>query len=192
MKYLEEFNAKPPSQYFSETNTDKGGYQHNYSWFYDTIFSALLYRINGPLRVLEIGVSFFYGLGSGHAFCRMPYVERFIGIDQNPLRAPFENNKGIFIQADAYEQETVDKAAQYGPFHLIIDDGWHQHEGQVAFFRLYTALCDKISIMACEDVIKAEINSRLEEIGDKSLHVLQVPALFANYTDNNMIVRFNL
>ena len=155
-------NPSYVSEYLKETDSDKV-VGNNYGDFYDMVFSSM-YQWNGqqPLKVLEIGVSWF-GEGSGHAFSRFPYIKQFVGIDRKKIKTPFDE-KGIFIQGDAYSDECLKSVEQYAPFHILIDDGDHSHQSQVMFFEKYARFRAKLSIMICEDVRKDEIPLRITSV----------------------------
>ena len=189
------FSEKLPSAYLDESNSDKTGARHDYGSLYDWLFSSLLFQ-NGmqPIRVLEIGVTRF-GEGSGHAFSKMPFVEKFVGLDKNPIREDF-GEKGVFLNVDAYTQHGVQAAARYAPYHLLIDDAKHTHDQQVAFFSMYTPLCATPSVMICEDVPKMTIAKRLKAIRDPSLLHIRAPcsaiATILNKLDSNVLLKTNM
>ena len=113
---------KLPSSYFRGTDTDKVSSEfHDYSNIYDIVMVFLLSQTSNPVRVLEIGTSLF-SRGSGHAFCEMPYVEKYVGIDLEECQF---NEKGVFIRGDAYSPAIVKQARAHGPYNLLIDDAWH-------------------------------------------------------------------
>ena len=188
------FSEKPPSAYLDESNSDKTGVRHDYGNLYDWLFSSLLFQNDmQPIRVLEIGVTMF-GEGSGHAFSKMPFVEKFVGLDKNPIQEEF-GEKGVFLNVDAYTEEGVQSAAPYGPYHLLIDDAEHVHDQQVAFFAMYTSLCATPGIMICEDVPKMTIAKRLRAIRDSSLLQVRVPGSFIaakGKSDNNVLLKTNM
>ena len=95
MSLVDCFSKKPPSVYLTESNSDKTGVRHNYTNLYDWLFASLLFQ-NGmkPIRVLEIGGAMF-GERSGHAFAKMPFVEKFVGLDVHPIQEDF-GEKGVF------------------------------------------------------------------------------------------------
>jgi hypothetical protein len=188
------FAEKRPSAYFDESNSDKTGVRHDYGNLYDWLFSSLLFQ-NGmqPIRVLEIGVTMF-GEGSGHAFAKMPFVEKFVGLDKNPVHEDF-GEKGVFLNVDAYTEHGLQSAARYAPYHLLIDDAEHIHDQQVAFFTMYTPLCATPGIMICEDVPRITIAKRLKAIRDPSLLHIRVPgSLIASKgkLDNNVLLKTNI
>lgn len=139
-----------PLDYFKQTRTDK----QMYGGFYNMAIQSL-YALNGPIRVLEIGCIYFlnmYGSGSSNAFSKMPFVEKYVGIDIVPPKN-YLGEKAEFIQGDAYSQETIDKVFFLSEdYHLIIDDGNHGLHMQIDFFRLYEKFCAPKSMMVCEDV----------------------------------------
>ena len=181
---------KKPSEYLQEVDSDKTHAKHNYGYIYDILFMSLLFCNQGqPLKVLELGVSRF-GIGSGHAFSRMPFVEKFVGVDVSPLCADF-SSKGIFIKADAYTEIGIESIKSQGPYNLLIDDASHHPKDQITFFKQYTALCDVPSIMICEDVTKENVPTILETLGDTEIHVILAPERWGE-NDSNILVRFNL
>ena len=188
------FSEKPPSAYLDESNSDKTGIRHDYGNLYDWLFSSLLFQNDmQPIRVLEIGVTMF-GEGSGHAFAKMPFVEKFVGLDKNPIQEEF-GEKGIFLNVDAYTEAGVQAAAAHGPYHLLIDDAEHIHSQQVAFFTMYTSLCATPGVMICEDVPKMTIAKRLRAIKDPSLLHVRVPGSFIaakGKSDNNVLLKTNM
>ena len=142
---------KLPSEYLVESETDKCNHFHRYGDFYDMLIPSLYYQNRTiPLRVLEIGVSRF-GVGSGHAFCMMPEVKQFVGIDTERLTDPFPNNKGKFIQGDAYDIEMVESLSKYPPFDLIIDDGSHRTRHQNFVIEHYIKLLKPLGALVIED-----------------------------------------
>ena len=188
------FAEKPPSAYFAESNSDKTGVRHNYANLYDWLFASLLFQ-NGmkPIRVLEIGVTMF-GEGSGHAFAKMPFVEKFVGLDVNPIQEDF-GEKGVFLNIDGYTEKGLQAAAPYGPYHLLIDDAEHSHDQQVKFFTMYTSLCATPGVMVCEDVPRMSIPKRLKAIKDPSLLKVRVPGAFIatkGKLDNNVLLKINM
>ena len=193
MSLVDCFSEKPPSAYLAESNSDKTGVRHNYANLYDWLFSSLLFQ-NGmqPIRVLEIGVTMF-GEGSGHAFAKMPFVEKFVGLDVNPVQEDF-GEKGVFLNVDAYTESGLQSAARYGPYHLLIDDAEHSHDQQVKFFTMYAPLCAPSGVMVCEDVPRMSIPKRLKAIKDPSLMSVRVPGSFIATKaklDNNVLLKTN-
>ena len=182
-----------PSSVFRNSNTDKNGERHDYSNLYDWIFEYTLHLKN-PICILEVGVSAM-GNGSGHAFCRLPYVDYFVGIDPMPLYEPFPE-KGIFMQMEAYDEKTVEfeGIAARAPYDILIDDGSHHPEDQVSFFRLYAKLCAFDGFMICEDIRKDFVQevlckvSALSCINANNLLMIQVPNRIDDITDNFALV----
>ena len=146
---------KLPSAYFSESNSDKADEYHRYGEIYDMAVLSLLH-FTEQIKVLEIGVSRF-GEGSAHAFCKMPFVEKFVGIDVSPLKTPL-GVSGHFIHADAYTDETLNIVKQHGLFHLVIDDGSHENYHQKYFLNEYQSVLSNNSIMICEDITPETID----------------------------------
>lgn len=176
-----------PSEYLKLTNSDKTSPSHDYGSMYDLLFMALLFKTQN-LRVLELGVSLF-GEGSGHAFAKMPCVETFVGVDLMPLKSDLGGN-GIFIQGEAYSQETIEKVKRHGPYNLLIDDCSHMPNDQLAFFQKYRTMCAVPSIMVCEDVHRQNVQNLLTVLDDTSIQHICVPELYGlNYS--NMLIKVN-
>lgn len=186
---------KQVSEYFSEVNTDKLSIPHNYGYLYDIFFMGLLYKKGTPLNVLEIGVSAF-GNGSGHAFSQMPFVEKFVGVDIQPLSHNFGGN-GVFINTDAYSIDRINEIKRHGPFNLLIDDGSHLPHDQITFFKEYLDLCESPGILFCEDVRLHNMTEILGKLSDKTIHVVQVPDTYAlefhdGGANNFSLIKFKL
>jgi len=173
---------KRPSEYLGETNTDKiGSPYHDYGPVYNLLISSLVIYNGGPINILEIGVSRF-GFGSGHAFCNMPYVEKFVGVDIKPLRKPFCSGfggKGVFFQGDAYTEEMVERVKPEGPFHLLIDDGDHCIASQKKFFEFYLEVFAIPSVIYCEDMRLDEANLLVSHI--VSLYPSDIPLVSRSF-----------
>ena len=179
---------KLPSSYFRDTDTDKVSSEfHDYSNIYDIVMVFLLSQTSNPVRVLEIGTSLF-SRGSGHAFCEMPYVEKYVGIDIEECQF---NEKGVFIKGDAYSPAIVKQARAHGPYDLLIDDAWHSIQQQTDFFKLYRQLCSSPSVMICEDVSRKMIDEIFVKVADPTLHIITCPATNHARTDNHLLVKFN-
>ena len=138
-----------PSHFLRDTHTSKIG-EHNYGPVYDLILPALVARKQGPLRVLEIGVSYL-DYGSGHAFCQMPYIQQFVGIDLYPLKIPYPEPH-LFLLGDAYSHEMLEKLKPLEKFDLIVDDGSHYNFPQIYFMTHYRQFLKPGGIMVCEDL----------------------------------------
>ena len=183
MNLMKNFLRQPPTYYFSKTRTDKVRYPiRTYGLIYDMIFSTLLSLLERPINVLEIGVSLF-GVGSGHAFSNMPYVEKFVGIDKDDLKTPFPGNKSIFIKANAYTTDGFLQAKEHSPYDLIIDDSTHKIGDQIKFFKEYRKLANPISMMLCEDVQWNISDMIRREVKDDKLHSIGVPYFKHQYDD---------
>ena len=181
---------KLPSEFFNETESDKTSIQHNYGMLYDLAIEWLLMR-NETIKVLEIGCSFF-GLGSGHAFAAMPFVEKYVGID---AVVPEEKlpPKFIYLNGDAYTENIFGDIEKHAPFDLVIDDGSHIYEHQLFFMKNYHNFCNPTSVMICEDVLNNPLSLiwRFQELDD-SIHAVTVPCEYSpDFVDNVALVRWN-
>ena len=181
---------KLPSDYFKETNSDKTSAQHNYGMLYDLIVEWLLMR-NEKIKVLEVGCSLF-GIGSGHAFVSMPFVEKYVGIDavipETKLPPKF-----TYLHGDAYSEDIFPDIEKHVPFDLVIDDGSHLYRDQLFFMKNYQKFCKPTSVMVCEDVLNNPLSLiwRLQEL-DASIHAVTVPCEYSpDFVDNVALVKWN-
>ena len=181
---------KLPSEYLLECESDKTSRQHNYGMLYDLIVEWLLIR-SDFLRVLEVGCSMF-SVGSGHAFSRMPFVEKYVGIDAviPELKLP---DKFIYLHGDAYSEDIFSDIEKHAPFDLVIDDGSHAYEDQLFFMQNYGRFCKPTSVMVCEDVFNSaySVLCRLAELDD-TVHAVTVPCDYSpDFVDNVALVKWN-
>lgn len=179
---LNSFLNKPLTCFFGDgsgTETDMiylGNATHlhrNYLQIYDMIFTSLLSRLNRPLKILEVGCT-HHANGSAQGYCKMPYVDSYVGIDIEPQKSIF-GNKGKFIQGDAYTSDMFNNVKSYAPFDLIIDDASHLKDHQIWFFKNYKLLGGNYSIMCCEDVQLQDMTDILSAVADPKMHGVIVP-----------------
>ena len=179
-----------PSDYFRTVRSDKASL---YSSFYDLAISSLLFEGNS-IRVLEIGCTDMLnrlGSGSSNAFSKMPFVEKYVGIDTIPPKNDF-GEKATFIHGNAYTKEVVDKVASLNEkFHLVIDDGPHTPKNQIAFFKLYEQFCAEKAIMVCEDVLlkpdeEIHQNEVFNSLNDPKVLIVRHP-----YLEQKLLVHGN-
>ena len=168
-----------------------------YADFYDMAIDCLV-SIYGSIRVLEIGCTLTlnkYGSGSSNAFSKMPFVEKYVGIDTIPPQYDF-GEKTIFVHGDAYKPETIDKVKSLSDnYHLIIDDGPHGIHSQIEFFNLYNRFLAEKSFMVCEDVLAEEIQEIIESLKDPFMYSFisrykKDKKILAEGDRRNLLVRF--
>lgn len=176
---------KSPVGYIIDNAITDKIFDHGY-YVYDLFIDYLYLRIGKPIRVLEIGVS-RTERATGHAFSRMPYVEKYVGIEIEPLETDF-GRKGKFINADAYDPATVEMLQADAPFHLLIDDGSHQVEDVLFFFEHYKRLAASVSIMIAEDVSAPVF---LNSIYPKDIECFGMKML-VDTPSSNLTIRMNL
>jgi hypothetical protein len=128
---------------------------HKYGEAYNLIFNSQYLKQNRPLKVLEVGISLF-GEGSVGPFSSIPFVEKYVGIDNQPYQGTPKGEKIVLYagpQYDAYKQSTIDflKEKEEG-FDIIIDDGPHTWESQEYFLRNYDQLLNSGGVLVCEDI----------------------------------------
>jgi hypothetical protein len=164
-----------PSKLLFESDSNKTHEVNQYGPVYDLVIAALLCLNRSPIRVLEIGTS-FYGEALAHVFSDVPYIEKFVGIDIKIPVTPLGSN-GIFIHGDAYQKETLDLVRPHAPFHLLIDDGTHRMDHQQFFFEHYSQFCAVPGVIWCEDIQDSQVEARLKSIDDPRINVVKVPSV---------------
>jgi len=112
-------------------STDKY-WVHNYTQYYDTFFNSWQ---NRKIKLLEIGVARGASLILWEKFFKRG---KFYGVDKSPRRwrRSLKGHKRIKIFV-GNQNDTVflkDKVAPAGPYNIIIDDGSHVPEDQLASF----------------------------------------------------------
>ena len=180
-----------PSTHFKKAWANKSGHVpsgQNYSALYDAAFGYLLYVLDRPLRVLEVGVD-DYRRGSSYAFRKMDYVEKYVGVD---LRSypKIDCPKTTFHCGNAYTHDMILELKQHGLFDVLIDDGSHKAADMIFFRKHYQQLANKPSVMCIED-----LNCRYPfEVFEK-----EIPGMYVIKTTCNselffdrMLVYFNL
>lgn len=137
------------------TGTSDKNTTHQYGVTYDLIFNSQYLKFNRPLKVLEIGVSLF-GEGSVGSFSTIPYVGKYVGIDNQIYTSALPNNKVTLYcgpQYDAYTFNMLDLLKEKeGKFDIIIDDGPHTWASQEWFFMYYYSLLNEGGVLVCEDI----------------------------------------
>ena len=137
------------------TGTSDKNTTHKYGITYDLIFNSQYLKFNRPLKVLEIGVSLF-GEGSVGPFSNIPYVEKYVGIDNQIYTGASSNDKVTLYygpQYDAYTFDMLDLLKEKeGKFDIIIDDGPHTWASQEWFFMYYYSLLNEGGVLICEDI----------------------------------------
>lgn len=168
---IQEFIIKPATAYLrTDSNTDKM-HSHRYDEFYDMIFALLLCRIQRPLKVLEVGVSNMGVEASYHAFAKMTYINRYVGVDREPLDTDLPTGMA-FIHSDAYVPEVLDHINPFAPFDLLIDDGSHNVEDQHFFWKHYQQFMhERHAAIVVEDVPDVEIDQRVELFNDTKIQI---------------------
>lgn len=179
------------SKTLEEINSDKQCI-HNYGFFYEGLLKALrVWNQGQPINVLEIGV-----VGDGkekaseYAFRNSPDVRQYVGIDSVELTTTKFGGNSHFIHADAYNPETLEKVQSDDKFHLIIDDGSHNHEDQVKFFDIYRHVRSKNSVMVCEDVLSIWSVLLLNKIRDLGLTDSYIINTKSTMPMSNLVVNY--
>jgi hypothetical protein len=110
--------------------TDKASSGHDYLEFYDSFFSEMREE---PLVLLEIGV---FGGASLRMWEEYFPKGRIIGLDIMPASKRFERGRvGIELADQSNIEHLTRVALKHGPFDVIVDDGSHQWDHQIASLR---------------------------------------------------------
>jgi cephalosporin hydroxylase len=120
----------------------------HYLEVYERYFSP--YR-SKPCKILEIGVQ---NGGSLQLYKKyFPFAEKIVGIDIDPNSKNAEADN-IFVEIGS--QADVDFLAEvndtHGPFDIVIDDGSHVFEHQIASFEALFPLASSTAVYIVEDV----------------------------------------
>lgn len=168
---IDKFIEKPITEWLkTESNTDKMG-SHRYDEFYDMIFALMLCKHQRPLNVLEVGVSMFGAAASYHAFSKVPYINRYVGIDNVPLKGDVPTNM-IFLLEDAYTASVLTRIRPCGYFDILIDDGTHIPEDQAYFWHNYNQFMHPDhSVIAVEDVWDDKIDLTINLFQDEKVQL---------------------
>jgi hypothetical protein len=134
--------------------THRGHFVNKWSHYYDIYDRHFARFRDRSITLLEIGIA-----GGGSLDLWRRYFgpgARLIGLDINPDCKRFESeNTRIVIgdQGDPKFLETL--AAETGPIDILIDDGSHIYEHQLASFRTLFPHIRDDGIYACEDLCYA-------------------------------------
>lgn len=124
---------------------------------YCPVFSRLFLPFVGyETNLLEIGTDGGGMLKSYREYFPNGYI---YGIDISPtpqwIEEEMSNEYDLRLrhfQRDAYDSNAIRMLSDYGPFHIIIDDGPHTLSSQQFFVEHYPQLLTPDGILICEDV----------------------------------------
>jgi hypothetical protein len=150
---------------------------HQYGISYDLVFNSQYLKFNKPLKVLEIGISLF-GEGSVGPLSSIPYIEKYIGLDNQVYTGTIPNSKITLYAGPQYDAYTTDMIQlldeKEGKFDIIIDDGPHTWSSQEWFFRNYYSLLNEGGVLMCEDIHEANRNNLAYIKRELGLYVLDL------------------
>jgi len=173
---------------FTDKNTT-----HKYGNIYDLVFNTQFFKLNRPLKILEIGVSNF-GDGSAKSLSNIDYVAKYVGIDNVPYRGKINDKVKLYTgsEYDAYTNKMIDIIKENeGKFDIIIDDGPHTWKSQKWFFENYYDLLNEGGVLFCEDIHESNYNNLKELTKTLNLYVLDL-RLNSNINGDEIIaLRYN-
>lgn len=146
---------------FDKYGCDKGSGRHRYDRFYEQILAPLR---NEPIRLLEIGI--FNG-ASISAWLEYFPKARIIGVDTFERVAPGAISVLRDPRVSFYACDSTAFAPQIDAVDIVIDDGSHKPEAQLATFGMYSPLVKDGGMYVIEDV---KDPSLAREICRASLH----------------------
>lgn len=126
--------------------TDKTVECHNYEAIYRPLFGPE--RLNGK-SVLEIGI---YKGGSIKWWLDEFNAERVVGMDIRKYPRGVYDDRARYIYADAYKDEGLRQATEFGPYDLIVEDGPHTLPSQIVTAREYSKLLAPGGLLCIEDI----------------------------------------
>lgn len=142
------------SDLLDKSTSDKNT-THKYGVVYDLIFNSQYLKFGRKLKVLEIGITQF-GDGSAECFSKVPFVEKYVGIDNKTYRGNISYDKVSIYSGEKYDAYTFEMINEIlekeGSFDIIIDDGPHTWESQKWFLKNYFSLLNDGGVLMCEDI----------------------------------------
>ena len=151
--------SEVPNSVFTKFGSDKDS-RHSYG----SVYQEIIKKFTHP-RILEIGVGSvndfpYAGLKPGgalKAFREISSTSTVVGIDIDPQAVQTIQNEGfIGFTVDQTSEESLKdvetKLSQYGPFDLIIDDGFHDPHANVKTLKTLFNLLSDEGTYVVEDV----------------------------------------
>lgn len=130
------------------TGTDKSSVHHNFLHLYE---KHLLSSRDSPITLLEIGI---HKGGSIRMWREYFSAARIIGVDINPTCVALPNLVGI--ETHVVDQSNVfdlmDLGRRCGPFDVIVDDGSHWWDHQIATLQVLFPMLNPGGIYILEDL----------------------------------------
>jgi hypothetical protein len=157
-------------------STDKNT-THKYGVSYDLIFNSQYLKLGRPLKILEIGVTLF-GEGSVGPLSEIPYIEKYVGLDNQTYTGNIPNDKITLYTGPEYNAYTPEMISflkeNEGKFDIIIDDGPHTWESQEWFFVNYYSLLNEDGVLLCEDIYEGNYHLLQDLQKQLDLYVLDL------------------
>lgn len=177
------------SDLLDKSTSDKNT-THKYGVVYDLIFNSQYLKFGRKLKVLEIGVTMF-GDGSAACLSQIPFVEKYVGVDNKPFESSLNyNNVTLYtgLDYDAYSNKTLDfLEKKEGKFDIIIDDGPHTWDSQKWFLRNYYELLNSGGVLICEDIQEFYLKHNLKLL-TKELDLYVLDLRVNSNKDSNEII----
>jgi hypothetical protein len=127
--------------------TDKASTGHDYLGFFDSFFAPLR---DEPITLLEIGVFNGASLKTWEEYFSRGKI---VGVDYLPSCKRFERGR---VKIELADQANIDHltrvALAHGPFDIIIDDGSHQWDHQIAAVRTLFPFLEDHGLFVVEDL----------------------------------------
>ena len=126
--------------------TDKSSAHHNYAVKYDRLLSS---KRESAARILEIGVLNGASLRMWRSYFTNAHIYA-LGI--NPDCCKQTDDRITVLIGDQGNVCDLHELAKHGPFDLIVDDGSHRYEHQIASFRELWDSVAKTGLYIVEDI----------------------------------------
>lgn len=159
-QYRKKLNA-----IFYFNGSDKGYFGHCYGDFYETLLKPF---VGKKIRLLEIGLNENDNQHIPSLLAWREYLgERaeIVGLDIRDFRHMAQPGMAIEM-GDQRDVECLDNlASKYGPFDIIIDDGSHDPDDQIASFRHLWWCLNPGGVYAIEDLLSPRNDALVKYLG---------------------------
>lgn len=172
-----------------KTTTDKSSVHHCYCPFYEWMlarFKAKHLGIEPDLNILEIGVQFGNSIRMWREYFPGSLI---VGIDSVDNGEPSKEGLDEFLLGDAYQPEMLERACEFGPYHILIDDAFHAVHHQQWFIQHYCNLLAENGLAIIEDCHGLEAIPQLASVVDQEkFYFCSVDLTFMQRNTNDSIL----